>query len=249
VCVHGSWGDHTNWTPVVPLLSEEFDVVAYDRRGHSSSERLDAQGSTDEDAADLAALIEALDLAPAHIVANSFGGVITLRLAASRPELLAKICLHEPPGIPLLLDDPANAETVEATSDRIAAVANLIAAGDHEAAARHFVNQVAFGPGAWENELPPEQKAMFVRNAPTFLDEYNDPNGLAIDLERISSFDHPTLLTQGDQSPPFFANVIERLAGALPNTERKTLAGVGHVPNLTHPKMLADTVGFVHAHS
>jgi len=31
---------------------------------------------------------------------------------------------------------------------------------------------------------------------------------------------------------------------------RKILAGVGHVPNLTHPQLLADTVvGFIHAHS
>lgn len=250
VCVHGSWGDHTNWDALAPLLAEEFDVVTYDRRGHSDSERPETQGTTDEHAADLGALIEALDLAPAHIVANSFGGVITLRLAASRPELMRRVCLHEPPGIPLLLDDPGNAEVLKATSDRIAAVAGLIADGDRETAARQFVNQVAFGPGAWENEVPPEQKAMFVRNAPTFLDECSDPNGLAIDLEAISSFDHPTLLTQGDQSPPFFAKVIERLAEALPNTERKTLAGVGHVPNLTHPQLLADTVvGFIHAHS
>jgi pimeloyl-ACP methyl ester carboxylesterase len=250
VCVHGSWGDHTNWDALVPLLSEEFDIVTYDRRGHSESERLEAQGSTDEDASDLAALVEALDLAPANIVANSFGGIITLRLAASRPELLAKICLHEPPGIPLLLEDPENANLVQATGDRIGSVVAKLVAGEHEAAASHFVNEVAFGPGVWETALADDQKAMFVRNAPTFLDECNDPNGLAIDLEAISSFDHPTLLTQGDQSPPFFAKVIEQLAGALPNAERRTLAGAGHVPQLTHPQLLADTVvGFVHDHS
>jgi hypothetical protein len=32
-----------------------------------------------------------------------------------------------------------------------------------------------FGPGAWDNELPPESRAIFVQNAPTFLDELRGP--------------------------------------------------------------------------
>ena len=27
--VHGSWGDHHNWDPVVPALAESFRVLAY----------------------------------------------------------------------------------------------------------------------------------------------------------------------------------------------------------------------------
>jgi pimeloyl-ACP methyl ester carboxylesterase len=239
VCVHGSWGDNTNWSPVVPLLSEEFDVVTYDRRGHSSSERLDTQGSTDEDAADLAELIESLDLAPAHVVANSFGGVITLRLAGTRPELLGKVCLHEPPGIPLLLEDPENADLLQSMGPKLAAVNAKIAAGENEEAAREFVDEVALGPGIWD-ALPREQKEIFVRNAPTFLDEASDPTTYAIDLDSISSFEHPVLITQGDQSPPFYAKIIDALMGVLPNAERKTIEGAGHVPQLTNPPLYAD---------
>src|SRR5438105_3899809 len=50
VLVHGSWGDHHNWDPVVAALAESFRVVAYDRRGHSASERPAGQGSVFEDA-------------------------------------------------------------------------------------------------------------------------------------------------------------------------------------------------------
>ena len=38
VLVHGSWGDHHNWDLLVPLLVDRFQVVAYDRRGHSDSD-------------------------------------------------------------------------------------------------------------------------------------------------------------------------------------------------------------------
>jgi pimeloyl-ACP methyl ester carboxylesterase len=78
VLVHGSWVDHMEWPFVVPLLSPRFRVVVYDRRGHSQSERLPAQGSVREDVADLAAIIERTG-APAHVVGSSFGASISLR--------------------------------------------------------------------------------------------------------------------------------------------------------------------------
>src|SRR5262249_12568418 len=79
VLVHGSWGDHHNWEPVVPALARTFRVYTYDRRGHSLSERLPTQGSIEEDVADLAAFMTANHLAPAHVAGNSFGAAITLK--------------------------------------------------------------------------------------------------------------------------------------------------------------------------
>jgi len=89
VLVHGSWGDHHNWDAVVPGLARVFRVVTYDRRGHSQSERAPHHVRDDEDVADLAALIAANNLAPAHVAGNSFGAAITLRFAAAHPDLFA----------------------------------------------------------------------------------------------------------------------------------------------------------------
>ena len=88
--VHGSWGDATSWG-LVAGLAESFRVLAYDRRGHSRSERADTPGSVDEDGDDLAALLEALDLAPAHVATNSWGGNIALRLATRRPDVFRSL--------------------------------------------------------------------------------------------------------------------------------------------------------------
>ena len=87
VLVHGSWGDHHNWDLVVPELSKTFRVLTYDRRGHSKSERLNEQGNLEEDASDLIALIEYLDLSPIHVVGNSRGASIVLRTAMGKPSL------------------------------------------------------------------------------------------------------------------------------------------------------------------
>src|SRR5690349_4698413 len=107
VLVHGSWGDHENWSTVATDLSKHFRLLTYDRRGHSRSERPAAQGSVHEDVDDLAALLEQLGLAPAHIVGNSFGAAIVLRLAARRPGLFRSLAIHEPPLLGVLATDPA----------------------------------------------------------------------------------------------------------------------------------------------
>ncbi len=83
VLVHGSWGDHHNWDLVVAGLARTFRTLTYDRRGHSQSERLASQGSIEEDVADLALLMTSHDVAPAHIVGNSFGGSIVSEAGGS----------------------------------------------------------------------------------------------------------------------------------------------------------------------
>ena len=240
VLVHGSWGDATNWQFVVPGLADSFRVLTYDRRGHSRSERPDTAGSVDEDGDDLAALLEALDLAPAHVVTNSYGGNIALRLATRRPEVFRSLSCHEPPLWGLLEDDPESQDILQQGARSLEAVAGRIAAGDHEGAARQFVDEVAFGPGAWENELPPETRAIFVQNALTFLDELQDPNQLRVDNEALAGLELPVRLTEGSESPRTFPAVIDRLVGLIPRVSRETIDGAAHVPQLTTPELYVE---------
>lgn len=238
VLVHGSWGDHHNWDGVVSGLAGTFRVITYDRRGHSQSERLDSQGHIEEDVADLAALIETNQLAPAHVAGNSFGAAITLKLATVRPDLLASLVVHEPPLIGMLHDDPESA----AVGQRIARVLDTLKSGQTELGAREFVENVALGPGMWE-QLPPEVRKTFVFNAPTWVDEMNeDSSVMTVDLQRLSAFTRPALLTRGDQSPRFFGIVLDRVTAAMPHAQRHTFRGAGHVPHLTHPGEFVEVV-------
>ena len=38
VLTHGSWTDGSGWAPSVQRLAERFEVVTWDRRGHSRSQ-------------------------------------------------------------------------------------------------------------------------------------------------------------------------------------------------------------------
>jgi pimeloyl-ACP methyl ester carboxylesterase len=231
VLVHGSWGDHHNWDALVPALARTFRVFTYDRRGHSQSERLTTQGRIEEDAADLAAFIRMNNLAPAHVAGNSFGAAITLKLAAAQPDLLASLTVHEPPLIGMLGNNP----TLPVVRQRIGTVLDTLRSGNMELGAQQFVDTVALGPGMWE-KLPPEMRQTFVFNAPTWMDEMNEPESMmTVDIARLSMFKRPALITRGDQSPPFFAVILEKISEALPQAQHHTFRSTGHVPHLTHP--------------
>ena len=241
VLVHGSWGSHHNWDRVVPGFAESFRLLTYDRRGHSESERSPAQGSIREDVADLAALIEHLELGPAWVAGNSFGASITLRLAGERPDLLRGFVAHEPPLFALLVNDSSVAPMLAEVGKRIGAVVERIASGDHAGAAEQFVETVALGPGSWA-QLAPDLQQTFITNAPTFLDEARDPEQLTFDLASIRAFSRPALLTTGDQSPPTFAPVIAMVADVLPNVSVVALPGAGHIPHATNPEGYVEAI-------
>jgi pimeloyl-ACP methyl ester carboxylesterase len=227
--VHGSWNDRQAWALVEDGLARRFRVVSYDRRGHTGSEDSAEPGSRRDDEDDLASLIETPGLAPAHVVANSFGASIALGLAARQPELFRTLCAHEPPLLSLAADDPG----VATFGNAVAPVLELIGSGEPEAAAREFV-EIVLGPGAWEM-MTEGERATMVANADTFAGEALDPAWADIDLNALGGMTVPVLLTQGDQSPPMFTKIITRLAAAMDNAEVRTLPGAGHVPHATHP--------------
>ena len=147
VFVHGALLDHHDWDVVAAQTAHLFQVLSYDRRGHSQSS---GNGSLDDDVADVAALIEYLQLAPVHWSAIRFGGCIALRLAMALPELLRSVSVHEPPLLALLADDPKTRPAVEQVQHRVRAVLDDLTAGQTDVGARRFVEEIAFGDGAWE---------------------------------------------------------------------------------------------------
>jgi pimeloyl-ACP methyl ester carboxylesterase len=233
VLIHGGWSDHDNWRPVVAGLAESFHVVAYDRRGHGQSGRGD-QGTRTDQEDDLAGLIEALDHGPAHIAGTSFGGSIAIGLAARRPELVRSVIAHEPPLMSAVAGDSAIEALMADVGATVRAVLAGVTRGDVEAAARQFVEEVALGPGAWE-QLPASLRETMIASAPAFVAEQQDANWASVDPAELSGIELPVLLTQGDQSPPWFPVIVAKLAEAIESATVRTYAGAGHAPHITHP--------------
>jgi pimeloyl-ACP methyl ester carboxylesterase len=231
VLVHGSWVDGRVWDAVRPALSRSFEVVSFDRRGHSRSVPAPA-GSIHEDVDDVAGLIEALGLQPAHVAGASWGGSIALRLAAARPELVRSLSVHEPPLFDLL-DDREWPELAELRSV-LASVAELLDSGDREGGASLYFDRIAAAPGGWAG-LEPARRETLLANAPTYLGQRGDPDALRIDLESLAAFIGPSLVTFGDRRPPMFRRIAELVAEALPEARTQLIPGTAHDPQVTHP--------------
>jgi pimeloyl-ACP methyl ester carboxylesterase len=244
VLVHGGWSDRDNWRPVAPELARSFRVVAYDRRGHGQSERGD-QGTRQDQEDDLAGLIEALDFGPAHVAGTSFGASIALGLAARRPELVRSVIAHEPPLMSVVADDPALQPLLAKVQAAIEAVGARLARGDIEGGARLFVEEVALGPGTWQ-QLPEPLRATMIDSAPAFVAEQRDPTWPSVDLGELARVERPVLLTQGDQSPAWFPEIVAKLAPEIDGSVVQTYRDAGHAPHITHPNdYLAATTAFL----
>jgi pimeloyl-ACP methyl ester carboxylesterase len=233
VLVHGGWNDRTRWNRLVPLLADSVQVLTYDRRGHGDST---GSGPMDLDVDDLAAIVDIAGT-PAHIVGNSFGALITLRLAARSPQLVRTVTVHEPPVYGLLPGHP-DAERSEANTAKILA---LLREGRHTEGAQLFIDTVALGPGSWDR-MPETDQSRLIRHAPTFLEEAEDRSNFDLDPAPLRRLGDRIVLTRGTHSPPHLHALTGALAIALPEARLHDIEGAGHIPHLTHPDLYADVI-------
>jgi len=240
VLVHGSWDDHRSWGAVAAGLRGHHRVVVYDRRGHGASTAPAGQGRIGEDVDDLLAVIDAVTGGPAHVVGHSYGATVALLAANRRPELVRRLVIHEPPLLAWLGRDPVTRPLLDATRTAMAEAVRLLEAGETEAGARLFAEQVGFGPGSWEGLFDDEQRATFVANADTWLDQARDPDRLAATEDTVAGYSRPVLITTGDRTPPHYPPVMAWLHRSLPNARLTTILGAGHAPHLSHPAAYAE---------
>jgi pimeloyl-ACP methyl ester carboxylesterase len=101
LCVHGLAGSSRNWTDLMDLLRPRLACDALDLPGFGDSPpRPDARYSIAALAQTVAALIERKQKRnqkrPVHLIANSLGGAVCVRLAATRPDLVQTLTLISP---------------------------------------------------------------------------------------------------------------------------------------------------------
>ena len=88
--VHGLFGSSANWMGVVKRLQDDYRLILPDMRNHGRSPH-----HPDMDflsmAADLAALLDRLEIESARLVGHSMGGKAAMWLALTRPERVERL--------------------------------------------------------------------------------------------------------------------------------------------------------------
>jgi len=109
VLIHGSGpgvSAYANWRLVIPALSEQFRVIAPDMVGFGFSERPNnVEYGVQIWADQVVALMDTLEIPSAHLVGNSFGSAIALRIATQHQDRVNKMVLMGSMGVPFQITE------------------------------------------------------------------------------------------------------------------------------------------------
>jgi len=227
VLVHGSvMGGRGTWAAQRPL-AERFELLVLDRPGFPPNppvERIDFE----TDAALVAGLLEEGD----HLVGHSYGGIVSLVAAASRPEVLRSLTVIEPPCTRVAAGVPEVDAFARAGMELYATARS----GEPDEYLRRFLAAVGseFDP---PSPLPPELE----RGARNLAIE-RGPWEADIPLAALAGTPFPKLVVSGAHLDAYdvICDVLERELRA----ERIVLPGYGHAVQ-RHPDFndrLADFV-------
>ncbi|MEO3938938.1 alpha/beta hydrolase [Dermatophilaceae bacterium Soc4.6] len=235
--IPGSPGDSGHLVPVAELLADEFTVVTYDRRGNSRSPRPPrwTSTSTREQADDAAALLQALNLAPAAAFGISSGSGILAELMLRRPELLTGAVFHEPGFIEVTSDPDAAIAVMDASFDE------GMKRGGPKAALETFA-RLMIGAEIWD-AMDPSVRDRLVSNVDVFFEVEGKSEDYLPTRDALRQVRLPCVVLAGqDNRPPdallhFFYEASQWLADALgvPVTE---VPGA-HAAHASHPEAFA----------
>ncbi len=95
--MHAQMMDWFDYSRVLPELSESFHIYDVDYNGHGLTTAPSDSMNANYIGNDLATFMETVIKEPAFVTGNSSGGLLTVWLAANKPELVKAILLEDPP--------------------------------------------------------------------------------------------------------------------------------------------------------
>lgn len=236
VVLHGLLGSSRNWQSAGAALAARGPrVVALDLRNHGESPWSDACGHA-EMAGDVAAWIERSRLAPVHLLGHSLGGKVAMRLAAERPDLVARLTVvdiapRDYPGRLRVEFQAMRALDLAAIASRRDAD-NALTALIPDWAQRQFLltnlGQDAAGAWVWKVNFPALEAAL--------------PAMLANPLAPGQRFTGPARLIRGGRSDYVRDEDLPAFRERFPSGDVVTLAESGHNPHFDARSGFVDAV-------
>jgi pimeloyl-ACP methyl ester carboxylesterase len=204
---------------LVPLLSNNFSVVTYDRRGRNESGDT-APYSVEREIEDVEELIkEAGD--SVYMVGFSSGAALAFRAAASGLAI-KKLAMYEAPYIMNMGGHNPPADTAEQLKQ-------LIASGQRSAAVKFFMKDMVGIPGiipAIMSLTPIWKKLKAVAHTIPYDAAIMD--GFSIPAALATKINIPTLVMNGSKSQVSLRNASKKLSELIPNAHYKVLKGQTH---------------------
>jgi pimeloyl-ACP methyl ester carboxylesterase len=224
VFVHGGLMDYRELSPVADGLGDRYRTILYSRRyNHPNDNPLRKNHSALVDAEDLAGLIRALHLGPAHVMGVSYGAVTALVLGLRHPELVRSLVLAEPPLMAWLPGLPGGTPVFEDFMSRLWVPAGRAFKERDRNQALRLTFDYFMGPEA-SAAVPPEVRAQIAGN----LREWEALTTSADAFPMVAKDDvrklkRPVLLLTGERTYPVAKIIDPELERLLPDARRTVI--------------------------
>lgn len=91
--IHGLGSCGEDWGPQIEHFRQDYRVITFDLRGHGHSSKPHDGYSIERFAQDTAALLDALETGPVHVMGISLGGMVAFQLAVDAPKLVKSMTI------------------------------------------------------------------------------------------------------------------------------------------------------------
>lgn len=250
VLVHATGFCARVWAPYAQRLGSSFHVIAPDMRGHGDSDKPAGPYRWQDLGADLAGLLDALDLRGALLMGHSAGGTAAVVAAAERPGRVSRLVLLEPtillsrrartgePG-PQMAQRARRRRAVWDGREQMAQAYRTreTFAGWDEVSFRAYVEGCTAdrADGTVGLKCPPEIEAQFYENREAF-DPWPYVQGLAC----------PTLVVLGEKGVPLGSEPVKRWRALRPQDTVLSVPGSSHFVPQEKPHEVVEAVrGFL----
>jgi 3-oxoadipate enol-lactonase len=229
VLLHAGIADRRMWSELLPeLATAGYRAIALDLPGFGDAELPPESAPF----LDVLETMDALGVADAVLVGNSYGGDVALRVAALAPERVRGLVLVSTPPVAL---DPSS-ELEGAWDAETAALER----GDVDAAVSAVVEAWIL-PGA-ARELRERVAAMQRRAFELQLgvEVVDGPDPLDAGTQALKDVAVPALVACGESDLPDFRDGAEKLAELFERAEVVTIPDAGHLAPLEQPEAFRD---------
>ena len=235
ILIHGWAADAEMWDVAIQNLSRNYQVVAFDCRGHGKSGKpTDPSKYGMEMVNDVVRLMDHLGIAKAHILGYSMGGSITIKMMTAYPERFLTAVVGGSQGFrPQDVDTPDTPLIKSLRSGMSLTEA-----------------QIANAPPNFPKPTPEQRKQMEQMNA------NQNPKALAavrlgyreliVDDNLLKRNVVPTLVIYGGNDNP---SRFDDLRKVLANGEFKEIPGAGHMSAPDNPEFTRHVGDFLSRHS
>lgn len=237
--LHGGNSSGAQWRKVCGILDGAYRMITMDHYGHGGTSPWPGATEARTHEAEAALVREMIRESggPVHLVGHSFGGGISLRLAAADTSEIISLTLIEPMAISVLQD----AGETEFHEEARALAARFISdarAGDLEVAWERFID-VNNTPGTWKSYSEDvRQKCYAVTD--NIISGFFSNLSHATTLAECGNIALPAMALYGETTPPRYRRMTEIIAGAIPGCALHAIPGAGHMSPLSHPEAVAE---------